>query len=344
MKKFIFSYVVNIFLILIFIILLWIIFSPNLRSKIFSFSSGILNNYYSIAIDNNLRSKNNIESAIKKLEQQIKITDFLTSKEKNSFLDNIYYNAEKIEKFIIKDKDYLKFTNIIENLIKKDPDIYKAIIWQAKLLDLKDSDSEKIINNFDKAISLSSSDPTTYRYVLDYLKKKNLDLFDKYCLAYQNSLQGGSSMQNNKSSFFRGNSLSNFILSLDLNKIDQEFYVLNGMKINENSNYSFVLKEPKREIDNMNFILNYFPGTRIYINSIELVNENNEILKPPLEEMYISSNNTFVDFNKEKLSLIITEREDQIIKIRFNKVFKNISQIQLNLNFNKLNLTNYKNC
>ena len=82
-------------------------------------------------------------------------------------MDNIYYNAEKIEKFIIKDKDYLKFTNIIENLIKKDPDIYKAIIWQAKLLDLKNSDSEKIINNFDKAISLSSSDPTTYRYFLD---------------------------------------------------------------------------------------------------------------------------------------------------------------------------------
>ncbi len=47
MKKFIFSYIINIFLILIFIILLWTIFSPNLRSKIFSLSSGILNNYYS---------------------------------------------------------------------------------------------------------------------------------------------------------------------------------------------------------------------------------------------------------------------------------------------------------
>ena len=344
MKKFFFSYVLNIFLVLIFILILWIIISGNLRSKIFTFSSGILNNYYSIVIDNNLRSKNNIELAIKKLEQQIKITDFLTSKDKNSFLDNIYYNAEKIEKFIIKDKDYLNFTNIIENLIKKDPEIYKAIIWHAKLMDLKDENSETIINKFDKAISLSSSDPTTYRYVLDYLKKKKLNLFDKYCSAYQNSLQGSSSIQNNKSSFFRGNSLSNFILSLDMNKADQEFYILNGIKINENSNYSFVLKESKKELDNINFILNYFPGTRIYINSIQLINENNEILKLPLEEIYISSNNAFVDLNKEKLSLIITEREDQIIKIRFNEVFENISQIQLNLNFNKLNLTNYKNC
>ena len=174
MKKFFFSYVLNIFLVLIFILIFWIVFSANLRGKIFSLSRGLLNNYYSIVIDNNLRSKNNIELAIKKLEQQIKITDFLTSKGKNSFLDNIYYNAEKIEKFIIKDKDYLNFTNIVENLIKKDPDIHKALIWQAKLLDLRDADPEEIINKFDKAISLSSSDPATYRYVLDYLKKKKI--------------------------------------------------------------------------------------------------------------------------------------------------------------------------
>ena len=229
MKKIFFSSIFYFFLIFIFVLIFWVIISPNLRVKIFTLSSGIINNYYSIIIDNNLRSKNNLNLAINKLEQQIKLTDYITTKNKNSFLDNIYFNAKKIEKFIIKDEDYLKFIKVVEILIQKDPDIYNALIWEAKILNFKNIQPEKIINNIDQAINLSASDPEIYRFALNHTQKKNNELFSKYCSLYHKSFQGGSTLANNKSSFFRGLSLSNFLLGININEHNQKFYPINGV-------------------------------------------------------------------------------------------------------------------
>ena len=51
-------------------------------------------------IKSNLSSENTVSKSIKILENQIKITDYLTTSQKNSFIDNIYYNLSIIEKNI----------------------------------------------------------------------------------------------------------------------------------------------------------------------------------------------------------------------------------------------------
>ena len=96
MKKIFFSSLAIIF----FSIIIYITINSNFRRTILNLSSGLLNNYYSILIRQNLSSEENISKSIKILENQIKITDMITTNQKNSFIDNIYLNTYAIEKNI----------------------------------------------------------------------------------------------------------------------------------------------------------------------------------------------------------------------------------------------------
>ena len=99
MKKIFFSSLAIIF----FSIIIYITINSNFRRTILNLSSGLLNNYYSILIRQNLSSEENISKSIKILENQIKITDMITTNQKNSFIDNIYLNTYAIEKNIKSD-------------------------------------------------------------------------------------------------------------------------------------------------------------------------------------------------------------------------------------------------
>ena len=79
MKKIFFSSLVIIF----FLIIVYISINSNFRRTILNLSSGLLNNYYSILIRQNLGSEEGISKAITILENQIKITDIITTNQKN---------------------------------------------------------------------------------------------------------------------------------------------------------------------------------------------------------------------------------------------------------------------
>jgi len=100
MKKIFFSSLAIIF----FSIIIYITINSNFRRTILNLSSGLLNNYYSILIRQNLSSEENLSKSIKILENQIKITDMITTNQKNSFIDNIYLNTYAIEKNIKSEK------------------------------------------------------------------------------------------------------------------------------------------------------------------------------------------------------------------------------------------------
>ena len=112
MKKSLFSYLTFYILLFSFITILYISIDSSFRRKIIGLSLGFFNNYYSITIQNSLVKENNLEKAVRKLERQIRISDFLTTESKNSFIDNVYVNAYKIEKFIKSDQDYKYFSNV----------------------------------------------------------------------------------------------------------------------------------------------------------------------------------------------------------------------------------------
>ena len=110
MKKYYFLYSV---LFLVFLILFYLSFNSNLRRSVLGLPIGLINNYYSITISQNLITGNKeVNEIIKKIDQQIKVTDFITTNSKNTFTDNIYDNFYKIEKYIINENDKDQFSKL----------------------------------------------------------------------------------------------------------------------------------------------------------------------------------------------------------------------------------------
>ena len=84
MKKIIFSSIILAF----FFILIYISIDSKLRRSMLGLSGGLLNNYYSILIERslNIGEEKNIKKSIELIENQIKITDFITTNQKRVLL------------------------------------------------------------------------------------------------------------------------------------------------------------------------------------------------------------------------------------------------------------------
>ena len=108
---------------------------------------GLINNYYSITIRQNLISgETSLNNVIDKIDQQIKVTDFITTKSKNTFTDNIYENLYKVEEYINFDEDIENFSKVVKKLIDRDPNLYNALVWDAKLMSYKELEKKKILD------------------------------------------------------------------------------------------------------------------------------------------------------------------------------------------------------
>ena len=68
----------------------------------------------------------------------------MSNKSKNTFTDDIYGNLYLIEEFLNSDEEFEYFSKVIEKIIDKDPDIYDALIWKAKIMKHKNLDKKKI--------------------------------------------------------------------------------------------------------------------------------------------------------------------------------------------------------
>jgi len=345
MKKFFFSYFFLTIFITLFSIVTYLSIDSDFRRKFFNLSLGFINNYFYIVIKQDLIQPNpNVIDATNKLELQIKITDFLTTKSKNSFLDNIYSNAYNIEKFTNKENDYKYFSKVIENLIDKDPKLYHALIWQAKLMRLNNSKKENIIIKINDAIKLSPANLEAYKFILDYAQDiENKSLFDQYCTMYHESVLGGENQKNTPPSAFTGTTFSKLILQIEPKKKKENFYIIDGISLNIDTGYEVVLKEAS-DINGLNLISNFFPGTTLEFIGIEITDIDNFISELPLNNLYINSRNSFFQKDKEKIKLVITNKNDEKIQIKFDKTYKAITKIKINLNLSKLNLTNRPNC
>ena len=338
MKKYFFSYLI---IFLFFFILIYVSVNSNLRRNILSLSLGFINNYYSITIQQNLSSETNLVNAIKKIEQQIKVTDFITTKSKNSFIDNIYLNAYKIERFINSEKDFKYFSKVIKKLIEKDPDIYDALVWDAKLMSYNNLGKKKILSRIDAAIELSPASQTAYKFALDYSKKiSDEKLFNKYCKKYHTSLLGGN-IEKGNISLFSGSSLTRFAVQINSQK--EEIYLMEGINLNEDQDYIFDLKQPLN-FENFEILSNFLPGILINFLSLEFTDINNEKFVVPIKDIYLSSNNSFFVESQNIAKILTTSFDDEKVKVRLPKVYKNISQLKLRINFSKANLTNKLKC
>jgi hypothetical protein len=336
-KKYFFSSLIIFF----FLILFFISINSGLRRSLFDITVGFINSYYSIMVKRNLYSQEKVINSIKKVEQQINLTNFLTTKSKNTYTDDIYLNLNEIEIFINSQIEIEYFSKVVKKLIDKDPTIYDAIVWNAKIMEYKNYEKDKIIDEINKAIELSPTRQIAYRFVLDYLKEKNDDKnFNLYCGKYHNSLLGGFKKKYQRS-LFNGTYLTRFALQID-SDLDN-IYIMEGVNLNKVQEYSFILSKPK-DISYLYILSNFLPGTLIEIDRIEITNINFENSILPLDKAYLSSKSSFFLEYEDKVKIFTTSYEDEKISIRLPKIYEDVSEIKIFINLSKANLTNSFKC
>ena len=338
MKKFFFSLIIGFF----FFVILYISLNSNFRRSILSFSTGLINNYYFLTINQDLQSENGVEKSIKKIVQQIKITDYITTDQKNSFIDNIYLNIYNIEKFVNSENDLLKLSEVIKKLIKKDPTIYDALIWKTKILILENETKEKIYKTINSAVKLSPANSDAYRIALDYSKKiEDNQNFQKFCKEYHQSVLG-SKVVKNQINLFSESSLSRFVLQIKSQK-EIENYIMESINLNQVNDYVFDFKKPK-SFNEFNFLSNFFPGTKIEIFKIELVDAENESYLINKEDLFVTAQNIFFMTNENLQLMIANSSSEEKIKIKLVNLAKDIIKLSATLKFSKANLTNIEGC
>ena len=338
MKKFFFSSLILIF----FLIIIYISLNSNFRRSFLNLSSGLINNYYLIIIKKNLSSENTVFKSIKILENQIKITDYLTTSQKNSFIDNIYYNLSIIEKNINDERDLISLSSVVKKLILKDPNIYNALIWNAKIMSYENKESEKVYSLIDSAIKLSPSNAKAYKFAIDYSNKNNnKEKIQNYCKDFHNSFLGSFSSKENLSKFSES-SMTRFALQIETDQKNKN-YIIEGITLNSVQDYVIGFDKPS-DISNFIFMSNFFPGTLISILSIELKNINDEVIKVPFSKIFMSLENSFIINDQNLQKIFVNSYDDEKISFKFYDEFKDISQIKLKINLSKANITNLPNC
>ena len=304
-------------------------------------SSGLVNNYYSIMIKKNLGSNSGISKSIRILENQITFTDYITTSQKNSFIDNIYFNLYMIEKNLPSEDDLIVLSSTVKKIIAKDPNVYDALIWNAKIMSIENKQDEKIYDTIDAAINLSPASDQAYRFAIDFSKKnKNQLKVKKYCEGFHTSLLGSHHIKNDMSRFSES-SLTRFAIEINSEQ-KKEIYIIEGTNLNA-EDYFIDFKQPI-EFSQFMFLSNFFPGTLIDFIQIELRNSRDETIKIPLDDLYISAKDTFFIKNEGTKRIMVNSHNDEKIKFKLNSNFKNINQLKLKIKLSKANITNIPNC
>ena len=337
MKKFFFSSL----LLIVFSIIIFISLNSDFRRSMLNLSSGLVNNYYSIMIKKNLGSNSGISKSIKILENQIVFTDYITTNQKNSFIDNIYFNLYMIENNLTSEDDLIVLSNIVKKIIAKDPNVYDALIWNAKLMSIENKQVEKIYDTIDAAINLSPASDQAYRFAIDFSKKNKDQLkVKKYCEGFHASLLGSRNIKNNISKFSES-SLTRFAIEINSEQ-KKEIYIIEGTNLNT-EDYFIDFKQPI-ELSQFMFLSNFFPGTLIDFIQIELRNSRNETIKIPMDDLYIIAKDSFFIKNEGTKKIMANSHNDEKIKFKLNSNFKNINQLKLKIKLSKANITNIPNC
>jgi len=342
MKKKIINFVF-IFSILTFIFfLVFISFNSNFRRNVLVYTFAGAKLYHTISIKSSLGSEPNIEEASNKLLKFIKFADYF-SEGKNSFHSSIFEMAETIENAAITKNEYLYLSEIVSRLIKKDPDLYLAKIWAAKISMLKNENKKLIFDYLNQAIDLSPAREEAYRLALNFSFKINeKELFNTYCKKYHNSNLGGHKPRFEDTNFY-GYSISKFAIEILPEDKEVKYYTMEGLSLNTSNNYYFSISESKN-LSGINIYTSFLPGVKIEIDEINLIDVENIKFKIPIEQIYSDSNFSYLDNTTEKLTYYVFREVDEKIYINFSKEYQNITKINIKIKFSRLNLNNTSNC
>ena len=335
------KYVIISVLILLFFFISLLTIDSNFRRSIFQNSIEAFKLYNILSIQSHLKTQYDVEGASNKLLNYIEFSKKIANG-KSRLLHGIYDATKLVESKASTKQDYAILEKVFEALVDIDPSLYEARVWLAKSYYYKKQNNDSLLQ-INKAIEMSLAQDKPYRIGLKIAREEgDEELFKFYCDKYKNSTFGGNEPRY-KESFFGGNVITKIGLEFyPRENGNQKIYTHSGIILNDYFNYEFVPVEPI-DIEGVNIYLSFLPGITMDIKEIILSNStmNKKLIK---KNMFASSKFSFIDNNKDYLSFYISDENDEIINLNFNKTFAEVDKIVLKIKFSKLDLTNHFNC
>ena len=340
MVKKILKYFLILFFSTIIAFFVYLTFNSEFRRNFLTYSIAGYKYYQKILIKSSLPD---VKKASDQLIKFVKVSDYLSSYGKNSFLVSVYQNAKIIEEKISSEEDYLYFSEVVNILTKKDPDLYDSKIWQIKIAIIKKDEDKKITELINSAVTLAPAREEAYRIAFSYYSKNNKkNLLNNLCRKYHNLNLGGSTSQYVQPNFY-GYTFSKFALETFPTTEDKKYYVKEGISFNESQDYIFSLPGPTK-LNALNIHLGSLPGAMIEIEEIKILDNENLKTKLEINDLLIFTNSSYFKNDSGKITVLGFSESNEVININLKKDYKNITQIKLRLKFSRLELTNNKKC
>ena len=147
------------------------------------------NLYQIVSLQGSLKAKN-FAKASDRLIKYIEMSKKIANGKSRMFL-GVYDAVNLVASKATTQSEYNDLENVFIELVKLDPNLYKARIWLAK--SIVDTNYEKALFHLDKAIELIPAQEDAYREILRISQNRNdKEIAKKYCNKYKEAQLGGS--------------------------------------------------------------------------------------------------------------------------------------------------------
>ena len=308
----------------------------------------ILHDFYRLKTMTHGLQVRDFEILSKKLNNYINASKKI-SKNKNYMLPGIYEATELIVSRAITQDDYNKIEEALKNLVDFDNRIYKPHVWYARAL--SDNDYNLALEHLKLAIEISPSESDAYREILRIAQNLNdKEMANEYCKIYKNSFSGGeaplhfatlfNSYNNNKFSIKTIYKLNKETTSKIL-EVTENDYLNSQILQNTKKLYEFIPTQIK-DLNGINLYFSPLSGLKINIESINYHSDNETFVFKP-KDLTITSNHSFTDQINEKLIIYLTQKIDEVIRVR-HKEIKKIDKINILMKIEKMNIVSNNLC
>ena len=334
-------------ILLFLVLIIFFTFNNEFRRSFFT-KVLVLHDFYRLKTMTRALQSRDFDILSKKLNSYINASKKI-SKNKNYMLPGIYEATELAVSRAITQDDYNKIEEVLKKLIDFDDRIYKPHVWYARAL--IDNDYNLAFEHLKLAIEISPSENEAYREILRIAQSLNdKDMANKYCEIYQNSFSGGekplhfatlfNSYNNNKFSIKTIFDLKKEYSSgiLDVNESD---YLNSQILQNTIKLYEFIPTQIK-DLNGINLYFSSLSGLKINFQSITYYSENKYFVFNP-KDLTVTSNHSFIDRINENLTIYLTQKVDEVIRVR-HKNMKKIDKINILMKIEKMNIASANLC
>tara|TARA_B100001175_G_C19513816_1_gene645756 strand:- start:5277 stop:6290 length:1014 start_codon:yes stop_codon:yes gene_type:complete len=324
-------------LIIITIIVATLTFNSGLRRTILNKPFSIYNLYNEYLVKIAIEKKD-FNRASDIILNHIKLSQKLYPG-KNKMFGVLFKNVLYVSNKAVTQENFNSLENVYQKVYEIDPKIYLNLVYFARAISDEDPDKSKIY--LEQAISISPVSEEAYREIFRIFVKynKSFDFIEKYCSDYKKNKFGGLQDYHYKK-LFDGNSSS---LGFYINDKEKEIYRTFIKKLDEYSEHTFYLKNKNQNVLNFNLVGTFIKGSTLKIKNLYL--NSNPDSKINLENLKIITNNNYILKQKEdEIEIIIVNNENNLIKFNFSSPKKNLERVSMSLKLRKLAIASNSIC